>query len=352
MRETMTLRLALAAVFAAALAQPALASERRVQPNTQEALDHARVCARGSGQDSIDACTFMIRNVKLKDRDLAVSFINRGVAYHLTGRVKDALFDFNQALTLDPDSPLGYYDRASAYAVLGANARAIADYSAALSLKSDYTVALLNRGRSYADAGAYDRALADYNAYLAIRADDASGFKDRAVAQIALGRRDAGLADFDTALRLEPDYAEALAARGAILTGLGRYDAAIADLDRALALKPDSITYNSSCWARAATGRELEHALADCNKALLLRPFHPGTLNSRGLVKYRLGHYADALADYTEASNRDAKDTASLYMRGVTKLKTGDASGNADIQAATTRDPKVAERYASYGVKP
>lgn len=45
------------------------------------------------------------------------------------------------------------------------------------------------------------------------------------------------------------------------------------------------------------------------------------------------------------------KVSFSLYGRGLAKLKSGDtAGGNADIVAAKAMNPKVADRYAKYGV--
>jgi hypothetical protein len=44
---------------------------------------------------------------------------------------------------------------------------------------------------------------------------------------------------------------------------------------------------------------------------------------------------------------------SSLYVRGLSKLKTGDtAGGEADISAAKVLYKDIAEMYARYGVKP
>ena len=95
----------------------------------------------------------------------------------------------------------------------------------------------------------------------------------------------------------------------------------------------------------------MHDALSDCNESLVLRPSDADTLNSRGLVHYKLGAFSDAIADYSAAIAQNAKDANSLYGRGMAKLKIGDAAGgNVDITAAKTIETNIAEVYAAYGV--
>ena len=63
--------------------------------------------------------------------------------------------------------------------------------------------------------------------------------------------------------------------------------------------------------------------------------------------------FADALKDFDVALAIAPKQAPSLYCRGLTKLRMGDtAGGNADIEAAKKLNPKIADTYARYGVKP
>ena len=66
-----------------------------------------------------------------------------------------------------------------------------------------------------------------------------------------------------------------------------------------------------------------------------------------------MGKFAAAIADENSALNANGKDADASYIRGLSKLKTGDAiGGNADIAAAKAINPKIAEAYAGYGMKP
>ena len=187
--------------------------------------------------------------------------------------------------------------------------------------QSILAVAFCNRGNAYQDyKGDYDRAIQDY----------------------------------DQAIRLKPDYAIAFYNRGYAYQHKGDYDRAIQDYDQAVRLKPDdAAALNNRCWARAVANKALEAALSDCNESLRLRPDDAGTMHSRGFVHFRMGRYDEAIADFDNSLSRDPKSADMLYMRGLAKGVRHDTAGSdADIAEAKAIDPKVAERYAGYGVKP
>jgi tetratricopeptide (TPR) repeat protein len=126
--------------------------------------------------------------------------------------------------------------------------------------------------------------------------------------------------------------------------------------DSAYALYVDHNGYdslNGRCWMRAVSNNELDLALDDCNKAIGLSPDDANILDSRGLVQFRRGDYADAISDTSAALAINPRMPSSLYVRGLSKLKTGDtAGGEADISAAKVLYKDIAEMYARYGVKP
>ncbi|MEO8927064.1 MAG: hypothetical protein ABI306_07855 [Caulobacteraceae bacterium] len=110
---------------------------------------------------------------------------------------------------------------------------------------------------------------------------------------------------------------------------------------------------NGRCWARALMGRDLDKALADCNAALKMDAKSPTALDSRGLVRLRLGDLDKSIADYDVALTLRPGSAWSLYGRGLAELAKGmKAQGDADIAAAVALDPHVADELAKHGVKP
>ena len=164
---------------------------------------------------------------------------------------------------------------------------------------------------------------------------------------------DRAIADFSEAIRLDPKIAKAYNERGGAYYGKKDYDRAIADYSEAIRLNPKyAHAYSGRCWDRAIIGADLQGALADCNESLRLQPNDSNTLNSRGLVQFKLKSFDLAIADYSAAIALNAKDADSLYGRGIARLKKGDAAGgNADIAAAKALKPDVAEVSAGYGLK-
>lgn len=82
-------------------------------------------------------------------------------------------------------------------------------------------------------------------------------------------------------------------------------------------------------------------------------PAYAEILDSRGLVRLRLGKVAEALADYDAALALLPKQEWSLYGRGLCKLRLGKTvEGNADIAAAFALEPDLAEQAKKYGIAP
>ena len=183
--------------------------------------------------------------------------------------------------------------------------------------------------------------------------DVAEAYTQRANRYAKLKQYDRALADLDAALRLKPDEVDALAGRGWIYSELGQHQRAMQDLDKVVSLKPNAYTYNLRCWARATWGEQLDAALADCNESLKLKPDYAAAFDSRAFVHYRRGEYGLAVGDASGALSINLKLAPSRYVRGLARLREGnEKDGDADIAAAKKLDPKIADEYVGYGVKP
>jgi tetratricopeptide (TPR) repeat protein len=114
---------------------------------------------------------------------------------------------------------------------------------------------------------------------------------------------------------------------------------------------------NGRCWIKALQNQDLAKALSDCNQALSLAqkgsPLYARVLNSRGLVRMRLGDYEKSIADYDVSLKSSPTDPWSLYARGVDKLREKKtAEGQTDIAAAVKLKSSIADDFARYGVIP
>jgi len=252
----------------------------------------AQLCAdHGSDvQAAIAACSRALERKDLEPAKRAEWHAQRGWHRYRNRQGAEGVADFGKAVELDPTKP-GY---------------------------------VLGRSRAHRQAGDFPAALAD---------------ADRLVALASSGPSN-------------PEWSHAHAARGFALEGMGKWGDAVAAHDKAITLAPENATWRDArCWARAMAG-DYDGGKNDCDRALALDPESWNSYNSRGYIHYRLGNHAAAVADYDKAIEHVPDMASSWYVRGLARRALGDAKGaDADIAKGLALDPKVAERYAGYGVK-
>jgi tetratricopeptide (TPR) repeat protein len=146
----------------------------------------------------------------------------------------------------------------------------------------------------------------------------------------------------------------ALEGRAEVYALTGRPDLALADMAHVFKLAPDSAaSYAARCRIRTIIKTGLDKALADCDEAMKLAPKDTQVLGTVGLLQYQLGHLKEAAADFGAVLNDNPKLAGALYMRGVIRLRSGDAAGgNADIAEASEEYPGIEANFADLGVTP
>jgi tetratricopeptide (TPR) repeat protein len=251
--------------------------------------------------------------------------------------------------------------------------------------------AFSRRGAAFAARHAYKDAIAELTRACELAPDNSAYFYERGTIRIADSQTALAKADFEQAIQLKPDYVEALVARAALrrfegdkagagsdLDAADRFAAKEADIRFAMAIiyeqagmfEPAVTQYdlwiaahdrdvklatalNGRCWNRALWNHDLDKALNDCSAALKLNSNSAAILDSRGLVRLRLGQFDKSIADYDEALRLEPKIAWSLYGRGVDELRKGmKSAGQADIDAATALRPSLPEEAREYGITP
>jgi tetratricopeptide (TPR) repeat protein len=255
-------------------------------------------------------------------------------------------------LALAPDDPKAHLSYAVALSRLDRVPEARAELERSLALG---TTAAAYVSRSMLARGApHEVILADLDKALAAGGGEARIYRWRARMRWEWGDMDLALADVAKALEYAPGSFRLRQLRGEINSNAGRYATAIAEFDTLIALQPGwpDLT-NDRCWARAMAGVELRKALADCDAVLGWEPERAEALDSRGLVKLRLGDLLGAIADYDAALLQDPEAAGSLFGRGLAKRQSGDnTGGDADLDKARALDSVIDKQFASYGLTP
>ena len=175
------------------------------------------------------------------------------------------LYEYDEAIRLNPDSAEAYFDRGLARALLDPDPSAIADYDEALRLNPNFAEAYFHRA-----------CLKDY---LALR--------EFLVADRRAGLRSA-ISDFDEVIRLDPNFrylSDTYYRRGNAKYNLDQYEAAITDYDEALKIDPGA----------------------------------PGILSERQDAEGILNFYKEGIAGFDEKIRQDPDDVKTYKIRGETK---------------------------------
>ena len=255
-------------------------------------------------------------------------------------------------LALAPDDPKAHLSYAVALARIDRLPEAKIELERSLALKPT-PAAYLSRALASKD-GPRDAMLADLDRALALGGGEARIYHWRARQRRDWGETDLALADVAKALEYAPGSFRLRQLRGQLNSDARRYALAVAEFDALIAEQPGwPDLMNDRCWTRAMAGQQLLAALADCNLAVDWQPGRGEPLDSRGLVKLRLGDLPGAIADYDGALKQDPEMATSLFGRGLAKSWGGDKAGaEADLGKARALDPDIDKRFADFGVAP
>jgi len=114
-------------------------------------------------------------------------------------------------------------------------------------------------------------------------------------------------------LQTQPDSAQSLQVLGMLLQQTGRSEQAVQCYRKALAAQPDDvISMNNLAWILADEQGKLQEALQLADRGLRVAPDYADMLDTRGVIRHRLGQYAAAAEDFRRA--------ISLYPEGSPAL--------------------------------
>ena len=256
-----------------------------------------------------------------------------------------------------PTDAEGFSRRGAARAVRGDISGAFADYDQAIKLAPDNIEYLRQRATLFARTRQPILAVEDIVRLLKLKPDDVDALMMRAEMRIRLDHKADIRSDLDAAAAAAPKPSDRRIELAGLYEAIEDYPKAIAQYDLWIAAHPDdnrrSMALNGRCWVRALANVDLDRALKDCNGALSAVPHTAAYLDSRGLVRVRMGDYARAIADYDEALAANGKMAWSLYGRGIARLRLGQKeAGEGDIAKAKELQPDLPERAKKLGIVP
>ena len=255
----------------------------------------------------------------------AAALVRRGTAFAGRRDFDHALADLSRASELEPNNPEYIYLRGQVYIQKGDAEKALTDLNRVLELRPDHIAALMDRAELRLRARKIAEARADLDAVDKVAAKQDDVRYELAFAYQHINLPSQAIAQFDLWMPTRDEDARRVNAMS------GR------------------------CRARAVMGQDLPLALKDCNFAVShsIKGSNAGILDTRALVRLRLGDYDKAIDDYAAALKISPQSAAALYGRGIAKIrKKKNAEGEADVAAAEKIAPKISEQFKALGIVP
>jgi tetratricopeptide (TPR) repeat protein len=123
-------------------------------------------------QDALTICSLALEEAPLSQRDLAATYVNRGVLRMALPSVPDALYDFDRALRIRPDLAEAHANRGAALIASGRYQEGIDEASRALELQTEFPEkAYYNRAIGKEKLDDLKGAYADYMMALQLKPD-------------------------------------------------------------------------------------------------------------------------------------------------------------------------------------
>ena len=256
----------------------------------------------------------------------AKAYNNRGLLKYYSGDGEGAIFDYNEAIRINPNYYEAYNNRGLSKYYSGDHPEgAISDYNEAIRINPNYVRAYARRGLAFQRLQKNEQANSNFKKAISLFPKTADDYLGRGVAKFYLGDNQGAITEFTEAIRINPNDYEAYFNRGYLKYPLGDKIGAVSDFDKAIRINPDYFdAYKLRGYGKYGLG-DKQGAIADYTEAIRINP-NSSYYEDRGIIKYELGDKQGAIADYTEAI-RINPHASSYIIRGNVKYELGDKQG-------------------------
>ena len=351
---------------------PVSAAQEERSPKTDTAADHFNRGLAFAGESDWDNAILEYSEALSLDPDNAEIWNKRGLAHQSKKAYGSAIVDFTKAIVLAPDNAVAYNNRGLTYYRVSSRDDALADFGRAIDLDPNYPDPYFNRGNVW---GSYARAIEDYTKAIDINPDYAEAYECRGnayyskwVADLVNFRetikwrfgksfmkaeadyrratqtdREKIIEDYGQVLRLNPDNAEIYFKRGEAYCNRRQHD----------------LKTGEGCDEHVL--QDYKSAVDDYTQAIRINPGFTNAYEARAnayrVIAYWLGggsdYYDMAIDEFTLLmSNEPYPERASKYlmMRGNVYGERGDlARAIEDYTQALSLDPDNAYAHFNRG---
>ena len=253
-----------------------------------------------------------------------------------SGKIAEALADYNEAIGINPRDPALYTNRAALRVLLSQDDEAAKDLGKALSLDPNYPQALYNRAAMHARAGKEDLAMQELDAILA-RPETETADARIARATLLLKRQqfDKAIQDYSRALKMQSGNANVYASLAGAKAAVGDWQGALEAFGQVVALNPGSIEARTNRALVLLQLGKKQEALADADAAVAIDPNLARPHLVRAQIYITLNRVDDAIAEYDRILEKNPNEAMAHLNRGEVAMAMGRLqAARTDIDAA------------------
>lgn len=255
----------------------------------------------------------------------------RGAIRQNLGKTKEAVDDYNKALSILPENRGILFNKALALEELKEYDQAEEAFNNLINHHPRFDSGYLGRAKLYLSLKDTTQAIKDIDKALEINKNAVNGYVMRAdIAINSHGDYQKALADMDEAIKLQPRYAGYFINRAYLRHQTDDYYGAMSDYDYAVQLDPlNAVALYNRALMRAEV-HDYNRAIEDLNQVIALYPNDYRTLYNRAIVLKEKGDFKDALNDVNKVIKAYPDLAAAYFLRFDIKRLMGDRSAEKD----------------------
>ena len=282
-------------------------------PNESFLFNISGVCYKAIGQLR-DAIKNFEKAISIKS-DFTDAYYNLGLTFQELNMLEAAVKSYEKALEFQPNYSLVYNNLGIVFKELGQIHDSIISYKKAIAAQPDFTEAHNNLGNALKENGQLNDAVKYYEKAIILEPNFADAYNNIGIVLFETGQFDDAIKFYEKALEIEPNYAEVHNNLGNALKKIGQLDEAAKSYKLAIKFEPDYIDAHNNLGAAFFGLHELDDSVKSYQATLRLEPGFAEAHNNLGITLKELGRLEEA-----EESYRKAIELKPNYAEAVLRL--------------------------------
>lgn len=232
----------------------------------------------------------------------AYSLVNKGVSLKQLGRLSEAIFCYDRALSLNPSMPVAWMNKGSLLDAMERHREALDCYDRSLQVDPNLQQAWYNKGIALSAVGENEEAISCFEKAHTLNPKDEKAWCCKAIALSKGGRVQEAIESSERCLQVNPEDASAWYNMGALWGLLKNYKEAVSCYDQATKLNANY----AQAWFNMAQAMgilgQYDSSIEACNHAISLKPDDPDAWFIKGAGLETLHRHQEAIECFTKAA--------------------------------------------------